>query len=301
MCAQTSRSPSRATSISAGRNDAFTVWQARLIRSGPGSWPVDSIELERQEAEHNLLRILLGYPFLGPVDTFLRQTRNPKILDVATGTGIWAIEMAEWYPHADVLGVDSVSTQQKMVPENCDFELVDMSDLPYDKDSFDLIHLRFAHTRVNSFRALIRACIQLLKPNGRLLVFDTDRLPQLSDETTPVAAQAFHDALRRSLRHGGVKMFSLPRVMTILSGESVEVEGSDVRIPIGYGSGRMGQLGKIHEINTVAYVEAARYALCALGGYTQAEYEVLSGAYLKALKDYALYNRYHALTIRRRR
>ena len=27
-------------------------------------------------------------PFLGPVDTFLRQTRNPKILDVATGTGM---------------------------------------------------------------------------------------------------------------------------------------------------------------------------------------------------------------------
>ena len=38
----------------------------------------------------------------------------------------------------------------------------------------------------------------------------------------------------------------------------------------------MGQLGKIHEINTVAYVEAARYALCSLGGYTQAEFEVLS-------------------------
>jgi methylase of polypeptide subunit release factors len=34
-------------------------------------------------------------------------SHNPQhILDVGTGTGIWAIDMADKYPSAEVLGVD---------------------------------------------------------------------------------------------------------------------------------------------------------------------------------------------------
>lgn len=34
-----------------------------------------------------------------------------KILDVGTGTGIWAIEMGDDYPSAEILGTDLSPTQ----------------------------------------------------------------------------------------------------------------------------------------------------------------------------------------------
>lgn len=40
--------------------------------------------------------------------------------------------------------------------------------------------------------------------------------------------------------------------------------------------GRMGQLGKIHVVNTKAYLEAGRYVMVEHGGYTDAEVDVLS-------------------------
>jgi hypothetical protein len=33
---------------------------------------------------------------------------QPTVLDVGTGTGIWAIEIAEKYPHAAIVGLDIV-------------------------------------------------------------------------------------------------------------------------------------------------------------------------------------------------
>jgi tRNA G46 methylase TrmB len=39
-----------------------------------------------------------------------------KVLDVATGSGIWAIEMAELFPHVDVIGTDIVEVKPNRYP-----------------------------------------------------------------------------------------------------------------------------------------------------------------------------------------
>lgn len=49
---------------------------------------------------------------------------NPrKILDLGTGSGIWAIDMAEKYPSARVIGVDTTPVQPDFVPPNLTFEV----------------------------------------------------------------------------------------------------------------------------------------------------------------------------------
>jgi methylase of polypeptide subunit release factors len=41
-----------------------------------------------------------------------------KILDIGTGTGIWAIEMADMFPNAEVIGTDLSPIQPDWIPSN---------------------------------------------------------------------------------------------------------------------------------------------------------------------------------------
>ena len=47
---------------------------------------------------------------------------DPKdMLDLGTGTGIWALEMAEEFPKAHITGTDISPIQPHWVPTNCSF------------------------------------------------------------------------------------------------------------------------------------------------------------------------------------
>jgi trans-aconitate methyltransferase len=90
---------------------------------------------------HIYLMLAGGDLFRAPIV----KSRPPRrVLDLGTGTGIWAIEMAEEFPNSIIVGTDLSPIQPGWVPSNCKFYVDDFeSDWEYHPDEyFDYIHGR---------------------------------------------------------------------------------------------------------------------------------------------------------------
>ncbi|CCX13551.1 Similar to mRNA 3' acc. no. Q4IPA4 [Pyronema omphalodes CBS 100304] len=82
--------------------------------------PTDEKEQDRLDLHHEIMRLAW--------DDKLHEaplSEPHRILDIGTGTGIWAIEMADNYPMAEVTGTDLSPIQPNWVPANCRFEVDD--------------------------------------------------------------------------------------------------------------------------------------------------------------------------------
>ncbi|OTA92936.1 hypothetical protein M434DRAFT_313169 [Hypoxylon sp. CO27-5] len=132
--------------------------------SGKIFLPFDEPERKRLEVQHRLYRHCL--------DGALTSTRLPldiaQIVDLGTGTGVWAIEMAARYPQAQITGIDVYPIQrQKGVPPNVKFEIDDVENpwkIP--DNSIDFVHARSIAGGVRDWPALLRQVHQKLKPGG---------------------------------------------------------------------------------------------------------------------------------------
>lgn len=113
----------------------------------PYMLPRDMEEINRLDFQHYVLR----YAFQGLYAAPLRTPRD--ILDVGTGTGLWAREMAQLFPRARVVGLDlAPPLHDEMVgsgvgvdrrPPNYAFVAGNILEgLPFPDGSFDFVHMR---------------------------------------------------------------------------------------------------------------------------------------------------------------
>ncbi|KAL8866257.1 MAG: hypothetical protein Q9174_006408, partial [Haloplaca sp. 1 TL-2023] len=131
-------------------------------RDGAYWGPNDETHNDQQDIAHHAWRLALDNKlYLAPIH------KPERILDVGTGTGIWAIEMADSFPDTQVVGTDLSPTQPNWVPPNCVFEVDDVTmEWTYRKDSFDFIHSREMFGSIADWDEYFKQCYLHLKPGG---------------------------------------------------------------------------------------------------------------------------------------
>ncbi|TVY71330.1 Secondary metabolism regulator [Lachnellula suecica] len=152
--------------------------------------PCDETEMDRMDIYHKFYSVarrehLHSAPFTPNYD-------GPRILDLGTGTGIWAIDMADKYPSSEVQGVDITMMQPQQIPPNLTFLQRDIEGPWHGMglDSWDLIHMRMLSGCVENWADVYAKVFRHLKPEfGWLEQVEIDMVPRCDDGTLPPNSQ----------------------------------------------------------------------------------------------------------------
>ncbi|KAH8152227.1 uncharacterized protein LAJ45_03653 [Morchella importuna] len=143
------------------------------FRDGVYNLPNDETEQDRLDIYHHIICMFHARHNKSTDSNlllFCPVTENPqKILDLGTGTGIWAIDAGEKWPSAEVIGTDLSPIQPRWVPPNVMFQVDDAeSEWTWGEEVFDIIHIRHLSGSIRDWDGLIQQCYRALKPGGWL-------------------------------------------------------------------------------------------------------------------------------------
>ncbi len=173
------------------------------FRDGQYPIPNDEEEQARLDLLHHLFTMVLG----GELYTAPLPTEPQRVLDVGTGTGIWAIEMADRFPTATVVGTDLSPIQPGFVPPNVQFYIDDAeSDWIFrDFEKFDFIHGRALCGGIADWPRLYAQAYDHLEPGGWMEMQDHECWINSDDggmERAPGCTEWIHEVDRASAMFG---------------------------------------------------------------------------------------------------
>ncbi|KAM0345007.1 hypothetical protein ACHAPU_006890 [Fusarium lateritium] len=131
------------------------------FRDGKYNLPNDAEENERLDLQHNLMLLTLNNK-LGLAPPNRQDSAVKRVLDLGTGTGIWAIDFGDEHPGATVIGVDLSPSQPSFVPPNVRFEIDDIDEEWTYSEPFDFIHSRFMNFSVQNWKSYLTKIYELV-------------------------------------------------------------------------------------------------------------------------------------------
>lgn len=261
-------------SMASGDAAALTMTvRGRLHTRGiPYVLPRDVEEMSRLDFQHYVLRQAFKGNFLAPVE-------NPhEILDVGTGTGRWAREVATVFPSANVIGLDlntpPVDEQaeaggEELRPSNYAFVAGNILEgLPLADGSFDFVHMRLLVLALPHDRwpFVVNELIRVTRPGGWV-----ESVEVIADERGGPAVDQIMGWVGAMLQMRGIDIADGSRVGALLQAQGlVNVISRRVEVPIGVHGGRVGRLMAADILNGM---QALRGPLEARGLTTAAEFD----------------------------
>ncbi|KAK2813779.1 hypothetical protein FQN50_000177 [Emmonsiellopsis sp. PD_5] len=261
------------------------------FKEGEYLLPNDEDEQERMDISHHTYRLLL--------DGNLHKAPIPKdvqrVLDLGTGTGIWAMEFADEYPSAQVIGNDLSPIQPAWVPPNCKFEVDDFeADWPYTQP-FDYIHAREMDGMIKDHDRFFKQAYTHLKPNGWFEI-QTLEADFFSDDGSHLKATDY--ARWKNLLHEAAEKFGKPMNTVPTWAKRVEEAGFKnvtdeiLKVPCGPWpkDKKLKEMGKFHQLQM--YGAFTGYTIAPLSrvlGWSNEEIEVLIAGLRNQIQDKSIH------------
>ncbi|OAA57144.1 Methyltransferase type 11 [Akanthomyces lecanii RCEF 1005] len=117
---------------------------------------------------------------LAPVE---KDANIQRILDLGTGTGIWAMDIGDEFPEAEVIGVDLSPIQPSYVPPNVRFIIDDVEDEWDYPSQLDFVFGRMLVGSISNWPKLMAQSYDNLRSGGWLELQDIVLQPQCADGT----------------------------------------------------------------------------------------------------------------------
>ncbi|KAK1760123.1 S-adenosyl-L-methionine-dependent methyltransferase [Echria macrotheca] len=257
-------------------------------QAGAYNFPNDEREQDRLDMIHHVFwRLINDKLFLAPID----PNAGLRILDIGTGTGMWAIHMGDDYPGAaEIVGNDLSPIQPQWCPPNVKF-VVDDVELDWaETEPYDYVHVRYMAGAIKDWPRLVKQIYDHLKPGGWVEFQETANTLYSQDGTLKPdnAMVRMMDGLSEACDKIGRTLDPAPSMegwVKEAGFEKVAVE--KFRLPIGSWpkDPRLKEVGTLMAVNFTEGVEAFTAVLFKdVLGWSKEEVEVLNAGVRSAVK-----------------
>ncbi|KAM5385501.1 hypothetical protein ACJZ2D_000700 [Fusarium nematophilum] len=107
----------------------------------------------------------------------LERDNLELVVDIGTGTGIWAIDLADAYPNARVVGTDLSPIQPSWIPPNLQLVGSEIEDCTrewtFQPNSIGFVHMRWLVGSIRDWNALYAEAFRCYKPGGWVESYET--------------------------------------------------------------------------------------------------------------------------------
>ncbi|KAF4344584.1 phosphoethanolamine n-methyltransferase 3 [Fusarium beomiforme] len=226
-------------------------------------------------------------------------------VDIGTGTGIWAMDFADEFPNAKVVGIDISPIQPSWLPPNLEFQIDDCTqEWTFKENSLDYVHMRFLVGSIVDWPALFKQAYKCLKSGG--YVESHEGSPCIGSDDGSVPENSAMGQWGKIFMEGGRKLqrpFSILeddiQVQAMKEAGFVNIKEEEIKVPIGAwpDDPKLKEAGQYFQAAILQDVEGTLMFIANLLGWTKEEIHVFAAQYRREIRSKTVHGYFRAKVV----